>query len=440
MMTPRDQPLNPDRIVPGVSDPASNSPVNTAISPFDPVTIGPLTLRNRFIKSGANEAMCLDGKPTRALLRHHSDLARGGVGMTTVAYVAVAPEARTLPNQIWMRPEILPDLRALTQAVHDNGAAISAQITHGGSFVTGMKVKGRTISSSSGFNPAGMLKGNFLQRAMTGADMERVTAEFVAAARLARDAGFDAVELHMGHGYLLNQFISPLSNRREDEYGGSPENRVRFPARVLAAVKEAVGDTTAVLAKINVADGTRRGATVEDGVVTARALQAAGADMLVLSGGRNVESTWFMFGSRMNREEISRVLREQGEWLTSLMMKVAASSEPAVEFREMYFLEYSRRIRAAVELPLAYLGGIKSLANAQQAVAEGFDCVVLARALLHDPALVNKFRSGELTQSGCDNCNGCVAYIYHPAGTRCIRNPPNDLAENRIPASAGTGT
>ena len=411
--------------------------MSTTASPFDQVTIGPLTLRNRFIKSGANEAMCLEGRPTRALVKHHTDLAKGGVGMTTVAYMAVAPEGRTLPNQIWMRPEIRADLEALTAAVHAEGAAISAQITHGGSFVTGMKVKGRTISSSSGFNPAGMLKGNFFQRAMTPADMDRVIAEFVAAACLARDTGFDAVELHMGHGYLLNQFISPINNKREDEYGGSAENRVRFPARVLAAVKEAVGDTTAVLAKINVADGTRRGAKVEDGIVTAKALEEAGADMLVLSGGRNVESTWFMFGSRMNRLEISKVLKQQKEWITAFMMKVAASSEPEVEFREMYFLEYSRQIRASVQLPLAYLGGVKSLANAEQAVAEGVDCLVIARALLHDPALVNKFRSGELVQSGCDNCNGCVAYIYHPDGTRCVWHPPNDPQLNKVPAAAG---
>jgi 2,4-dienoyl-CoA reductase-like NADH-dependent reductase (Old Yellow Enzyme family) len=410
--------------------------MTTAGSPFEPVTIGPLRLRNRFIKSGANEAMCLDGRPTKALVKHHGELARGGVGMTTVAYMAVAPQGRTLPNQIWMNPDILPDLRTLCKAVHADGAAISAQLTHGGSFVTGMKVKGRTISACSGFNPAGMLKGNFLQRAMTEADMARVTAEFVSAAEMARDAGFDAVELHMGHGYLLNQFISPLSNRRTDEYGGDAANRARFPARVLAAVKHAVGDTTAVLAKINVADGTRRGASVADAIVTAQALQAAGADMLVLSGGRNVESTWFMFGSRINRVEMSKVLKQQGEWLTALMMKAAASSEPDIHFKQMYFLEYSRQIRAAVDLPLAYLGGIKSLANAEQAVAEGFDCVVLARALLHDADLVNKFRSGELKESGCDNCNACVAYIYHPAGTWCIRTPPNDPALNRIPASA----
>jgi 2,4-dienoyl-CoA reductase-like NADH-dependent reductase (Old Yellow Enzyme family) len=143
-----------------------------------------------------------------------------------------------------------------------------------------------------------------------------------------------------------------------------------------------------------------------------------------------------MFGSRMNREEIGKVLRQQGDWLTALMMKAAASREPDIRFQEMYFLDYSRKIRAAVKLPLAYLGGIKSLANAEQAMAEGFDCVVLARALLHDPALVNKFRSGELAESGCDNCNGCVAYIYDPAGTRCIMNPPNELALNLIRASA----
>lgn len=412
--------------------------MTTSSPAFEPLTIGPLTLRNRFIKSGANEAMSRDGRPTRAMVKHHRDLARGGVGMTTVAYMAVSELGRTLPDQIWMRREILPDLLALTRAVHAEGAAISAQITHGGSFVTGLRVKGRTMSASSGINAAGLLKGNLLQRAMTEADMEQVIAEFVAAAELAREAGFDAVELHMGHGYLLNQFISPLSNRRRDQYGGSAENRVRFPARVLAAVKEAVGDELAVIAKINVADGVRKGATAADGRVTAQALERAGADLLVLSGGRNVESTWFMFGSNMNTEEILKVLKD--DRLTSLMLKIASKSAPRVDFKPMYFLEYSRQIRQAVTMPLAYLGGIKSMANVDQAIAEeGFDAVVMARVLLHDPALVNRFRSGEVTESACDNCNGCVAYIYHPDGTWCVKNPPNDPELNRIPAAAEPG-
>lgn len=402
----------------------SNTP-----SPFDPVTIGPITLRNRFIKSGANEAMTIDGAPSKALLQHHRDLAAGGVGMTTVAYGAVSKEGRTLANQVWIRREILPDLRALTEAVHAEGGKISFQITHGGAFVTALKLDHSLMSSSSGINKPGLFVGNFFRRQMTEAEMHQVAEEFAEAALICREAGFDAVEIHMGHGYLLNQFLSPLDNKRKDQYGGNAENRARFPAMVLRRVKEAVGKDLAVLAKINVADGVRGGATVDDAIVTARALEAAGADMLVLSGGRNVESTWFMFGSRMNIDEMKKVLGDS--FMSLLMLRLASFGAPKIEFKEMYFREYSRKIRAAVKMPLAYLGGVKSLANAEQAMSDGFECVVMARALIHDTGLVNKFKSGELKQSLCNNCNGCVAYIYHPGGTRCVLNPPNDLALNQ---------
>ncbi len=400
--------------------------------PFQPFQLGPVTLRNRFIKSGANEGMCVDGAPSQALLNHHRDLAAGGVALTTVAYGAVAKVGRTLSNQIWIRSEILPDLRAMADAVHAEGGKISFQITHGGSFVTQCHVRGRTMSAMSGFNPAGAMAGNFLTRAMNENDMDLVAGQFAMAAELCREAGFDAVEIHMGHGYLLNQFISPLSNQRTDSYGGNAENRVRFPARVLARVKAAVGRDLAVLAKINVADGVRRGATVDDAIVTGRALQAAGADMLVLSGGRNMESGWFIFGSNFNLEEMDIVLRDR--WFLRTMMHVAQGTAPKVEFHEMYFLEHSRKIRAALKMPLAYLGGAKSMDNVETALKEGFDAVVMARALIHDPALVSKFQRGELRQSGCTSCNRCVAYIYDPAGTRCVFNPPNDLKLNQVAA------
>jgi 2,4-dienoyl-CoA reductase-like NADH-dependent reductase (Old Yellow Enzyme family) len=403
--------------------------VSSTSAPFDPVTIGPISLRNRFIKSGANEAMAINGAPSKALVKHHRELAAGGIGMTTVAYGAVSKEGRTLANQIWIRREILPDLRALTDAVHAEGAKISFQITHGGAFVTALKINHALMSSSSGINKPGLFVGNFFRREMTEADMNRVAAEFVEAAIVCREAGFDAVEIHMGHGYLLNQFLSPLDNKRKDQYGGSAENRARFPAMVLRGVKEAVGNELAVLAKINVADGVRGGATVDDAIVTAKALEAAGADMLVLSGGRNVESTWFMFGSRMNIDEMRKVLG--GNFMSLLMLRLASLGAPKIQFREMYFREYSRKIRAAVKMPLAYLGGVKSLANAELAMQDGFECVVMARALIHDTALINKFKSGERTQSLCNNCNGCVAYIYHPGGTRCVLNPPNDVALNQ---------
>ncbi len=396
---------------------------------FTPFQLGPITLKNRFIRAGANEAMSVEGVPTKALLKHHRDMARGGVALTTVAYGAVSKAGRTLPNQIWIRPEIIPDLKAMADAVHAEAGKISMQLTHGGSFVTSIRVKGRTISASSGLNKAGLLCGNFLQRAMKENDMEQVAGEFARAAELCREAGFDAVELHMGHGYLLNQFISPLSNVRRDQYGGNAENRARFPARVLKAVKDAVGQDLAVLAKINVADGVRRGATVEDAIVTGKALQTAGADMLVLSGGRNIESGWFMFGSNMNLIEMSKVLKDQK--LTLAMIKLSQKGVPKVKFRPMYFLDYSRRIRAELDMPLAYLGGARSMDNVEQAMAEGFEAVTMARPLIHDPELVRKFQQGLVSTSGCTNCNGCVPYIYHSGGTRCIENPPNDVALNQ---------
>ena len=411
---------------------------NTSASvcdPFSPFQLGPITLRNRFIKSGANEGMCYEGAPSKALLKHHRDLAAGGVALTTVAYGAVAKEGRTLDNQIWIRREVLPDMKAMADAVHAEGGKISFQITHGGSFVTMCKVKGRTMSSMSGFNPAGSMAGNFFQRAMNEEDMDRVANEFASAAKLCREAGFDAVEIHMGHGYMLNQFISPLSNQRTDQYGGNAENRARFPAMVLKRVKDAVGKDLAVLAKINVADGVRSGATVDDAIVTGKVLQAAGADMLVLSGGRNIESTWFIFGSNLNVAEMERVLHDR--WFLRTMMKLSQRFAPKVEFKEMYFLDYSRKIRAALDMPLAYLGGTKSMDNVEIAMRDGFECVVMARALIHDTALINKFKEGTLRHSGCTSCNSCVAYIYDPAGTRCIENPPNDLKLNQVRASAG---
>lgn len=385
---------------------------------FTPVTIGPITLPNRFIRSGANEMMTMRSVPTRSLLEFHRRLAAGGVGMTTLAYIAVSPDGRTFASQGMMNAASVPHYRAITDAVHLAGARVSAQITHGGSFVQHKELSTpRAMSSSGGIDKMGVLMGRWFQRQMTRADMDQVRDEFVAAARLSVEAGFDAVELHMGHGYLLNQYISPLSNKRRDDYGGSAENRVRFPAEVLAAVKQAVGDRIAILAKINLYDGAKGGATVEDGIVTARALEAAGADMLVLSGGRNIESSYVMFSSPLPYDDLARM---QPGWLSKLQFKLLKMATPkTVRFSELYFLDAARRVRAAVGCKLGYLGGVLSLAAAEQALAEGFEAVVMARSLVHDPALVAKWRQDAAHRSGCTACNRCVAAMYGPAGTYC---------------------
>ncbi len=388
-----------------------------AVSPFSPIRVGPITLRNRFIKSATNEGMARGGVPSQRLMEHHRRIAAGGAAMTTVAYCAVSADGRTFVDQVTLDEQSLPQLRALTDAVHRHDAAACAQITHGGAFnfLPSLTTK-YPHSASGGFNEVGVLVGRLFKTAMTRADMDACVQEFVTAARRAREAGFDAVEIHMGHGYLLSQFLSPKYNRRRDEYGGDAAQRARFPAEVLSRVLNAVGTDLAVTCKISVTEGFKGGATADDAVAVARVLEQAGAHLLVLSGGMNVEAPWAIFGSNMPKTVIGPV---QGRFAT-LVSRLAALTAPKISFHEMYFLEHSRRVRAAVKLPLAYLGGAKSMAGVTQAMAEGFDCVAMGRALIHDPDLVSKFASGAATTSGCTACNECVAMMYSPMGTHCV--------------------
>lgn len=407
----------------------SDADFRRALSPW---TLGPLHLRNRVIKSATNEGMAPGGVPTRALVNHHRAIAAGGVGMTTVAYCAVTPDGRTFPDQIALDAAALPHLRALTGAVHRAGAAASAQLTHGGAFnfLPALSTK-YPFSASGGFNPAGALSGRLFKTAMSRADLDAMTAAFVAAARTAQAAGFDAVELHMGHGYLLSQFLSPVYNRRRDAYGGSAENRARYPVEVLQAVLEAVGRRTAVLCKLSMFAGHRGGGTVEESIVAARLLSSAGAHLIVLSAGMNVETPWHIFGNPMPPS----AMHGQGSRRMKLAARLLEWRQPRLEFRELYLLEAARRVRAAVATPLAYLGGAKSVAGIARVMREGFDAVVMGRALIHQPDLLRAFESGAATRSGCTACNECIATMYTPAGTHCPLTAAADPAPNRLPAA-----
>ncbi|PRB84016.1 NADH:flavin oxidoreductase [Pseudomonas sp. MYb185] len=399
---------------------------------YTPLTIGPLTVRNRFIKSATNEGMAPNGVPSRQLVQFHAGMAAGGVGLNTLAYCAVSAKGCTLPSQICLDRATLPHLRALTEAVHAENGAISAQITHGGCFTfTKTPGQGRPISASGGFNKIGLMSGQYLKRAMSVSDMRQVAADFAAGAELAREAGFDAVEIHMGHGYLLSQFISPLYNKRRDEYGGSLANRMRFPRQVLRQVLDAVGDELAVICKFSITEGTRGGNSIEDGVGIARELEAEGAHLLVLSAGMNAESITTMFGSSFppeNRAVVTNPVMKAAMFLQSL-------TEKPVEFRELYLLEHARKVRAAVDVPLAYLGGVTSAAGVGQLMAEGFDTVAVGRALIHDPAWVSRLREGNIQRSGCTACNRCVTMMYTDGGTSCVLGRPGDAVLNHTPAA-----
>lgn len=403
-------------------------------SPFSPIVIGPLTLKNRFIKSATNEGMSAQGVPSRQLVKLHSALVAGGVALTTVAYCAVSSDGRTLPNQLTLTQVSLPHFKALTDGVHEKGGLASAQITHGGcfTFIRERSTK-RPLSASGGFNKIGLMSGMFFKQAMDEADMQQVVREFAQGARLARQAGFNAVEIHMGHGYLLSQFISPMYNKRRDQYGGSLENRLRFPRRVLRAVLDAVGQDMAVICKYSVTEGVRAGNSAEDGAKIAAMLEQEGAHLLVLSAGMNAESITTMFGSSFPKE--NRV--QQKNKLIAFAMAIQRRKEPTVEFRELYLLEHARKVRAAVKMPLAYLGGAKSLASIETLMAEGFDLVAMGWVLLAENDYVNKLASGVSRDSICTACNRCVAMMYTPGGTSCVLGQPGDATLNSQPAAGG---
>jgi 2,4-dienoyl-CoA reductase-like NADH-dependent reductase (Old Yellow Enzyme family) len=386
---------------------------------FSPARLSGLELRNRFIKAGAYEGMCPGGIPSAALVEHHRAVARGGVGMTTVAYCAVSPDGRTFEQQMHMREEVAVELAKITEACHAEGARVALQLGHCGFFSRNTSISGgRPRGPSFALNLYGALIGMPFARAMSEEEIRQTVDEFGEAAARAVAAGFDAIELHMGHGYLLSQFISPTVNRRKDRYGGSLENRVRFPVEVVRRVRERVPPGFPILCKTNLRDGFRGGLELEESIEVARTLEREGVDALVLSGGYTSKSAFYLFRGKVPRKEMIEVEHNK-------LMKVALwAFGPIVmrsgPFEELYFLEDARQVRAAVKLPLCLLGGVVSLDGVETAMREGFDFVVMARALVHDPDFVRKLERGEVTRSRCDACNKCVAEMDRPSGVRCV--------------------
>lgn len=383
-------------------------------SPFSPGTLGPITLRNRTIKSATFEGMTPGGLVSDRLIEFHRQFAAGGVGMTTVAYCSVASEGRTYADQIWMRPDAVPGLRRLTDTVHAEGAAAAVQLGHAGWFADPKASGERTIGPTRMFSPYGMT----FPRAMDDADFERLTADYARAATLAIDAGFDALEIHVGHGYLLSQFLSPFTNRRKDQWGGSIENRARFVRQVLRSVREAAGDSAAVYAKLNMDDGFRAGLQIDDGVEVARMLESDGSvDALELTGGFTAKSPMYLM---RGEPPVAAMLETMPSALRRFGLRLSAKKlMREYPFEEAFFLPNARRVRQAVDLPLILLGGIKARDTMEAALAEGFPFVAMARALLREPDLVNRYAAGEADESLCVPCNRCMAEMDRD-GTRCV--------------------
>jgi 2,4-dienoyl-CoA reductase-like NADH-dependent reductase (Old Yellow Enzyme family) len=382
---------------------------------FESAKLGPVTLRNRIIKAATFEGVMPKGLVTEALIDFHRRVASGGVGMTTVAYLAVSPEGRTDRHCILLRPEALPGLRQLTEAVHEEGAAIAAQVGHAGPVANSRSNKAPSLAPSNGFSPMGTRL-----RGVTEADITRIVEDYRNAAIMVLEAGFDSIEIHLGHNYLLSAFLSPKLNRRTDQWGGSLENRARFPRRVAEVVREAVGDRIAVTAKLNMADGVPGGFWLDESVEVGRMLQSDGSfDALELTGGSSLANPMYLFRGEAPLKEFGATLPP----VIQLGFRVLGKRfMPSYPFEEAFFLPYARQFRDALDMPLILLGGINRIDTIERAVDDGFDFVAMARALLREPDLVNKFRKGASNESLCIHCNKCMPTIYR--GTRCVLVDP----------------
>jgi 2,4-dienoyl-CoA reductase-like NADH-dependent reductase (Old Yellow Enzyme family) len=373
---------------------------------FSPAALGPIELRNRTVRAAAFEGMCPGGMPSDSLIRYHASVAAGGVGMTTVAYVSVTPDGRGFDHQMWMHRGVVPGLRRLTAAVHREGAAASVQLGHCGNMADSDVTGQRLVAPSSVFN----LFGLALPRAMRGWEIEALIEAFGSSVRLAREAGFDAVEVQAGHGYLISQFLTPVTNRRRDPWGGSFENRSRLLRRVMAGVRKSAGSRMAVVVKMNLRDGFPGGLELDHALRVARLLENEGADGLVLSGGFVSRCPWYVMRGDLPMREIMASqkdpIRKAGLFLFGRMIV------KQFPFREAYFLDDALEVRKEVRLPLILVGGLRSLHVMRDVLDQGMDFIAMARPLIIEPDFVNRLKRGERLSSACRPCNKCVAAMY----------------------------
>jgi 2,4-dienoyl-CoA reductase-like NADH-dependent reductase (Old Yellow Enzyme family) len=381
--------------------------------PFAPAQLGPIRLRNRIVKAATFEGVTPAHVPSERLIEFHRRAGAGGVGLTTVAFCAVSPDGVGTPNEMILSDAAVPGLRGLADAVHAEGAAVAAQIGHAGAVAAAAGLK--AVSPSALWSPMALRR----TRAATAADIARIVGDFAAAARIVERGGFDGIEIHLGHGYLASEFLSPKLNKRTDAWGGSLENRARFARDVVRAVRDAVGVRLAVTAKLNMADGVPGGLWLDESVAVARLLESDGAlDAIELTGGSSLENPMYLFRGEAPIHEMAAAFPQP---VRSAFKLFGRRFLPTYPFEEAYFLSYARQFRAALSMPLILLGGINRRDTIEQAMVEGFEFVAMGRALLREPDLVNKLARGAARESLCVHCNKCMPTIYR--GTHCVLVP-----------------
>lgn len=396
---------------------------------FEPATLGKLKLKNRIMKAATFEGMTPNGVPGERLKNFQMEIAAGGVGLTTISYCTTEADGRIMNSMMWLREEIADELKGMIAALKITGVKVSGQVTHCGHFSqnTDLRRGQPPKGPSKMFVGIGLTVGRPIAPAMTQEDIDHLIGTYGKAAAFMKRVGFDAMEIHFGHGYGLSQFISPKTNKRNDGYGGNHENRMKVPLACLAAARESVGADFPILAKISMTDAVKGGITYEQGIEVAKSLDAAGIDGIVPSGGTSSYNSMYLFrgqsvGKGMVAMQTSPVIKALLKVMGPLMWK-------SYPYEPTFFLDASKRIKEAVSCPVIYVGGVSTRADLDRVMAAGFDFVQIGRPLLKDPDFVKNAQADLVYDSGCTHCNFCVPLIQHEDGVRCVLNDENPPAE-----------
>ena len=363
---------------------------------FEPIKIKNLEVRNRFVRSATYDG-CSDrnGEVTEKQIKLFTDLADGSVGLIVTGIAYVHPSGQISPFQNSLAHDaLIPGLKRLTRAVHDRGAKIAVQLFHAG------RESARFLETKKerAIGPSIVPDDLFFKkeyRAATVEDIRTITRAFGDAAGRAKVAGFDAVQLHGAHAYLLSQFLSPYTNRRDDEYGGSFENRLRFHREIYLSVRKQVGDTYPVLIKTGVQDGFAGGLTFREGSEAAKRFSQWGFDALEISQG--LRGNWYEeteFRTKINRVE-----------------------------KEAYFRDWSKKIKRMVNIPVMMVGGLRSIGLMEVLVEKGeTDFISLCRPLIKEPHIIHAWKSGSRARADCISCNKCYESLVRGEALHCVLN------------------
>ncbi len=342
---------------------------------FEPARIGSLKLPNRLIRSATAERMAYaDGRPRPELQDLYRELARGGVGLIISGHMFVHPSGKAHPEMTGIHSDcLIPDLSELCGAVHQAGGRVAAQINHGG-----MQCSRRTVSQTIAPSDIDAVFLRRPARAMTGGEIAMMIEAYADAARRAQEAGFDAVQIHGAHGYLISQFLSPFTNRRDDAWGGELADRMRFLRAVCEAVRERVGPSYPLFIKLGMMDGLEDGLSPEEGADVVAALEGMGLDGVEISGGIGG-------GEALNTRS---PIRSRAD--------------------EAYFRPLAQRARPRTSLPIALVGGFRSRDVMEEVIESGdADFISLCRPLICEPDLPKRLREGSQGQAACVSCNQC---------------------------------